>query len=351
MIPGKSITWQSPAGWQRELARAIRTPAELLAILGVDHGVLNASIDAHRQFPVRVPRGFVARMRQGDSHDPLLRQVLPVDEELSAYPGFTHDPVGDAQATQSPGVIHKYHGRVLLITTGACAVHCRYCFRRHYPYNDSHAASDQWHYALDYLRVHKDVHEVILSGGDPLSLSDDRLFALVHALDTIPHLKILRLHTRQPIVLPERIDNAFLSSLRQVKMQTVMVLHSNHANEIDASVIEAIRALKTANVTLLNQSVLLKNINDNADTLAQLSWRLFENGVQPYYLHLLDRVAGAGHFEVSEVHALQIYHDLSCKLPGYCVPRLVREQAGAPFKLPLRVNYSDPQLLPGVTNS
>jgi EF-P beta-lysylation protein EpmB len=277
-------------------------------------------------------------MRRGDPRDPLLLQVLPVRGELQSYPNFVHDPVGDARATPIPGVIHKYHGRVLLITTGACAVHCRYCFRRHYPYSDSHAANENWNDALEYLRTNADVREVILSGGDPLSLSDERLARLVIGLESIPHLKILRIHTRQPIVLPERVDDSLLSWMKKIRMKTVMVLHANHANEIDASVIEAIAALKTANITLLNQSVLLKNINDDVDTLTQLSWRLFENGVQPYYLHLLDRVAGAGHFEVSEDQATRIYRNLAGKLPGYCVPRLVREQAGAPFKLPISVN-------------
>jgi len=334
MIPGSPVLRQVPA-WQSALAHAIRDPAELLAAVGLGREWLPAAQAAARLFPLRVPRGFVARMRPRDPHDPLLRQVLPLAEECVAVEGFADDPVGDHAAMVAPGVLHKYEGRVLLTVTGACAVHCRYCFRRHFPYAEANPAADQWRGALDYIAADHSISEVILSGGDPLTLSDRRLAGLARELAAMPHLRRLRLHTRLPIVLPERVDDQLLEWLGAAGLKTVVVVHANHANEIDASVQAAFARLKRAGVELLNQSVLLRGVNDNVDALAALSETLFEAGVQPYYLHQLDKVRGAAHFEVPEETARRLIVALQRRLPGYLVPRLVREIAGAPGKAAL----------------
>ena len=331
MIPAKTPSRQVPA-WQRELAQAITDPAELLRELELDLGLLPAARAAAR-FPLRVPRGFVARMRKGDPDDPLLRQILPLSAELAATPGFVTDPVGDQAAQAAPGVLHKYHGRALLIVTGACAVHCRYCFRREFPYAEAHAGADEWRPALAYLAGDASLREVILSGGDPLSLSDRRLGALLAELDQIPHLERLRIHSRQPIVLPERVDDGLLELLTQTRLQPVLVIHANHPREIDAAVRTALARLATAGVTLLNQSVLLRGVNDSAAVLAELSEALFAARVLPYYLHLLDPVRGAAHFDVNETEASAIMKTLRQRLPGYLAPSLVRDLPGQPAKI------------------
>ncbi|MDO8705553.1 MAG: EF-P beta-lysylation protein EpmB [Sulfuricaulis sp.] len=317
------------------MARAITDPAELLAAAGLGHEWLPAARAAAQLFPLRVPRGFVARMGRGDPHDPLLRQVLPLAEECLAVTGFGADPVGDLAAMAAPGVLHKYHGRVLLTATGACAVHCRYCFRRHFPYADANPLADRWNQALAYIAADDSIVEVILSGGDPLTMSDRRLAELVHGLEGVGHLRRLRLHTRLPIVLPERVNDELLGWLGATRLKTVVVVHANHAQEIDASVASALARLKAAGIELFNQSVLLRGVNDSADVLAALSEVLFAAGVMPYYLHMLDRVQGAAHFEVPEAAARRLVAELNRRLPGYLVPRLVREIAGAPGKVPV----------------
>ena len=271
-------------------------------------------------------------MVPGDSGDPLLRQVLPLDAEFQAAPGYGTDPVGDGAAMTVPGVLHKYHGRVLLTATGACAVHCRYCFRRHFPYNEAQAAAAHWQAALDYIRADASIAEVILSGGDPLSLSDRRLQEFVVQLDDIAHVRRLRVHTRVPVVIPARVDSALCAWLRATRLATVIVVHVNHANEIDAAVVAAFAALAAAGARLFNQSVLLHGVNDDVTALAALSERLFAAGVTPYYLHVLDKVAGAAHFAVAPAQAQALHRDLAARLPGYLVPRLVREDAGAAAK-------------------
>jgi EF-P beta-lysylation protein EpmB len=321
--------------WRKALSQAVRDPAELLELLALPPGLLPAAQQAAARFPLRVPRSYVARMQKGDPADPLLRQVLPLGEELVVTDGFTTDPVGDLDAMAVPGLLHKYAGRVLLITTAACGVHCRYCFRRHFPYREANAASLDWQPALDYIAADPSIREVILSGGDPLSLSDQRLSQLVAQLAAIPHLQRLRLHTRQVIVLPQRVDAALLNWLADRRLQTVMVVHANHANEINQEVSAALLRLKETGVTLLNQAVLLKGVNDDVQVLAALSERLFAAQVLPYYLHQLDRVQGARHFEVSDNQALKLVDELRDRLPGYLVPRLVREQAGQMAKIPL----------------
>ncbi len=336
MIPGTYALRQMPT-WQRELSRAITDPAELLAALGLGMENLPAAQAAARLFGLRVPRGFVARMRPRDPQDPLLRQVLPLGEECLAAEGFNQDPVGDRAAMVTPGVLHKYQGRVLLTVTGACAVHCRYCFRRHFPYQDANPSANHWRETLDYIAADDSIDEVILSGGDPLVLSDPRLAALAESLAEIPHVKRLRLHTRLPIVLPERVNEALLAWLGATRLAPIVVVHANHANEIDESVRAGLARLRKGGVTLLNQSVLLRGVNDDVDALCALSKTLFDAGVLPYYLHLLDRVQGAAHFEVDEGAARRLHAGLNARLPGYLVPRLVREVPGMPGKVPLSI--------------
>ena len=321
--------------WQSEMAEAVRDPAELLDLLELDRRWLEPARRAATAFPLRVPRGFLARMRKGDPHDPLLRQVLPLGEELLEVPGYSRDPVGDMPSIAAKGLLHKYRGRVLLIATGACGVHCRYCFRRHFPYADETARADDWREALDYLRSDTSINEVILSGGDPLTLSDERLAAFARALEGIPHMKRLRLHTRQPVVLPSRVDDALLAWLSACTLQKVVVLHMNHGREMDPALKRACARLKGAGALLLNQSVLLRGVNDSAEALAGLSEALADAGVLPYYLSLLDPVAGAAHFDVPEPQALEIMAELRARLPGYLVPKLVREVPGAPAKMPV----------------
>ena len=328
--------------WQTELAEAVRDPRELLALLELDERWLEPARRAAETFPLRVPRPFLARMAKGNPADPLLRQVLPLDEELTVVPGYVSDPVGDMPSRAARGVLHKYQGRVLLIATAACGVHCRYCFRRHFPYSDETARADEWRAALDYLRADPSIHEVILSGGDPLSLSDERLAALAAELDRIPHLTTLRIHTRQPVVLPSRVDDKLLGWLRTGRLKRVMVLHLNHAREMDAALADACAKLRQAGVILLSQSVLLRGVNDSADALEELSKALFGAGVLPYYLSLLDPVAGAAHFDVPEPEALAIMERLRARLPGYLVPKLVREVEGAASKLPIHPGTGHP---------
>ena len=327
--------------WRQAWREAVRDPRELLAMLSLDGLASGISDEAAAQFPLRVPRGFVARMRHGDPADPLLRQVLPVLDEERIVPGFGLDAVGDEAARRGGGVIHKYNGRALLIATGSCAVHCRYCFRRHYPYAEDTAAAAGWREAVELIRADASIHEVILSGGDPLSLADHKLAELTDALRGIPHLRRLRIHTRLPIVLPERVDGGLLAWLRGLPWPVAVVVHANHANEFDPSVDAAMAALRAAGATLLNQAVLLRGVNDSVGALADLCERGHEAGVLPYYLHQLDRVAGAAHFEVEDATALALHAALAARLPGYLVPRLVREIAGQPGKTPLlRGDYS-----------
>jgi len=323
------------ARWQQLLADAITDPAELCRVLDLDPALLPHAVAAAGSFPLRVPRNFVARMQRGDYNDPLLLQVLPAAAELATVAGFVTDPVGDLASSEGAGLLHKYHGRALVVATGACAVHCRYCFRRHFPYGDESAAGGGWQSTIERLRADESIQEVILSGGDPLSLSDRRLYQLTDALHTLPHVRRLRIHTRYPVVLPERVDAGLLQWLESLALQKVVVIHANHARELDSSVQEACRALAGRGVTLLNQSVLLAGVNDSVDILTELSERLFTMQVLPYYLHVLDRVQGAAHFEVEGQRASQLYAGLLARLPGYLVPRLVREIPGEASKTPL----------------
>jgi len=329
-----SLAKQGASGsrWQQLLADAITDPGELCTLLDLDPALVLPAIAAAEGFALRVPRSYAGRMRRGDLNDPLLLQVLPQAAELQPADGYVADPVGDLQRRAAPGLLHKYAGRALLVATGACAVHCRYCFRRHFPYGEESALQQGWEPALARLREDTSISEVILSGGDPWSLSDRRLRQLTDALQAIGHIRRLRVHTRYPIVLPERIDCGLLDWLSTVRLQKVVVMHANHAREIDDSVRQACRQLSAAGATLLNQSVLLKGVNDSVEALAELSEALFETQVLPYYLHVLDKVRGAAHFDLPETRALQLHQELTARLPGYLVPKLVREVPGAPSK-------------------
>ena len=320
--------------WQTSLAEAIRSPEELLKLLEIDPARLKIRPLAG-DFPLRVPRGFVNRMVRGDSMDPLLRQVLPLQQEGQPAAGYHCDPLREHTAMPSPGLLHKYRGRALLTVSAACAVHCRYCFRRHFPYSDANPASEHWEDTIRYLRQHPDISELILSGGDPLMLSDTRLRSLANRLEELPRLRTLRIHSRLPIVLPERIDTDLLAWIHDRALKVVMVVHCNHPNEIDDTVTRTMQKLAHAGVTLLNQSVLLRDINDDAATLAGLSEKLFSAGVLPYYLHQLDKVQGAAHFEVDDATACRLVEEIRHALPGYLVPRLVREVPGRHSKTPL----------------
>ncbi len=332
LIDQQAETIHFTKNWQQQLADAFNTIEDLCRYLQLSLEDLPVSVAATRNFPLRVPLSFAACMEKGNPHDSLLRQVLPVNDELLAYPGFNNDPVGDLPAAAQTGVLHKYYGRALFINTGSCAINCRYCFRRNFPYSDLQLSKQKEDAAIQYIQENPDITEVILSGGDPLLLNDARLTRLLQKLDSIDHLKRIRIHSRLPIVLPARITDELMAALAQSTKQIVIVVHCNHANEINERVIAAFAALNNHRITLLNQSVLLKGVNDDAEVLCQLSERLFTHGILPYYLHLLDKATGTGHFEVPEAQALLIMKQVQATLPGYLVPKLVKEQAGAASK-------------------
>ena len=312
-----------------------KQPRALLDSLGLSRHAFRLAHETVLSFPMRVPAAFADRMVKGDPDDPLLRQVLPVAEEEYAQEGYSTDPLAEHAHQPVPGLLHKYSGRVLLVVTGACAIHCRYCFRRHFPYADANPLAGHWGEVMAYLKQDKSLSEIILSGGDPLTLDDAKLAVLVYQLAEIPHLERLRIHTRIPVVLPQRIGAGLVAWLRGTRLQPVMVVHANHAREIDTRVDRAIFRLRRAQVPVFNQSVLLKGVNDSVDALVDLSERLFAAGIIPYYLHMLDPVQGAAHFEVPEDRARQLMDGLRRRLPGYLVPRLVREQYGIASKIPL----------------
>lgn len=321
--------------WQEQIRESIRDGDELIRLTGSDPETGSRPENAYKAFPVRVPGAYLARIERNNPDDPLLRQVLPVAEEDVEYPGYSRDPVGEINQHKGSGLIQKYPGRALLITTSVCAIHCRYCFRRHYPYTDNRAGRDNWRGALEIVRTDPEIREIILSGGDPLSLTDDKLQFLIGELDHIPHLKWLRIHTRMPVVVPDRITPSLIRVISGSRMKQTVVIHANHPNEIDTAVGSALASLHRSGIQLLNQSVLLKGVNDDALVLVELSERLYSNHVLPYYLHMLDPVAGAAHFEVPESTAVAIMDALRSRLPGYLVPRLVREMEGEAYKTPV----------------
>ncbi|PQQ30193.1 EF-P beta-lysylation protein EpmB [Photorhabdus luminescens] len=321
--------------WLKQLTDVITDPDELLQLLSLDeHPTLSKGSDARRLFPLRVPRAFVARMQVNDPDDPLLLQVITTPEEFTLTPGFSTDPL-DEQRSAVPGLLHKYRNRALLLVKGGCAVNCRYCFRRHFPYEDNKGNKRNWQQALDYIQQHPELDEIIFSGGDPLMAKDHELDWLISNLEKISHIKRLRIHTRLPVVIPARITTTLCDRLAQSRLQVLMVTHINHANEIDQSLRNSMMLLKQAGITLLNQSVLLRGVNNHSDTLADLSNALFDAGILPYYIHVLDKVQGAAHFMVSDEEARELIRELLTKISGYLVPRLAREIGGEPSKTPL----------------
>jgi EF-P beta-lysylation protein EpmB len=321
-----------PPTWQQELKLAIRDAAQLVAALDLPTSVFGPARQAARDFPLFAPWPYVARMLKGDPDDPLLRQVLPQAAEFDQPPGFSADPVGDAAAIGAPGLLQKYSGRALLVTTGACAVHCRYCFRRHFPYSEMPHSIDNWEPAIGHIAADPSIDEVLLSGGDPLTLVDERLAELARRLADIPHLRRLRIHTRLPIVIPERVTAELLQWMNDTRLAPIMVVHANHPQEIDDSVAAAFSKLVDAGIPILNQAVLLRGVNDNSAALIELSRRLIDLRVMPYYLHQLDRVQGAAHFEVPISRGLELIAEMRRALPGYAVPRYVQEIAGEEHK-------------------
>jgi len=334
------VTLNTPSreDWLMQLADVLTDPDELLRLLNIDADEnLLAGREAKRLFALRVPRAFVARMEKGNPNDPLLRQVLTSQEEFIAAPGFSTDPL-EEQHSVVPGLLHKYRNRALLLVKGGCAVNCRYCFRRHFPYADNQGNKRNWQAALDYISAHPELDEIIFSGGDPLMAKDHELDWLLTQLESITHIKRLRIHSRLPIVIPARITETLVARFKQSSLQILLVNHINHANEIDAEFRAAMVNLRRVGVTLLNQSVLLRGVNDNAQTLADLSNALFDAGVMPYYLHVLDKVQGAAHFLVSDEQAREIMRELLTLVSGYMVPKLAREIGGEPSKTPLDLN-------------
>lgn len=329
--------------WLQQLANVITDPNQLLHYLALDEYTdLQKGGEARTLFPLRVPWSFAARMHKGDPDDPLLRQVLTAQEEFTVTPGFSHDPL-DEQHSVVPGLLHKYRSRALLLVKGGCAVNCRYCFRRHFPYHDNQGNKANWRQALDYIRQHPELDEIIFSGGDPLMAKDHELDWLITQLEAIAHLKRLRIHSRLPIVIPARVTDALCQRLARSRLQVLLVTHINHANEIDDDVAQSMAQLRRSGVTLLNQSVLMRGVNDNPDTLAQLSHALFDIGILPYYLHVLDKVQGAAHFLVGDEEARALIKALLTQVSGYLVPRLTREIGGEASKtlLDLRLPQTD----------
>ena len=321
--------------WQTQLSEAITSVDELLSILKLES--LRATVYVPEHFELRVPRDFVSKMTIGDSSDPLLRQVLPDQREQVSVTGYVADPLSENTQNPIKGLLHKYQSRVLLTITGACAIHCRYCFRQHFDYSANMPTADAKDNIIHYISEHPEINEVILSGGDPLNVTNRRLFAWLDTLEDIPQLTTIRLHTRLPVVMPARLDTDLLERLSQSRCRIVMVIHCNHANEIDATTAEYLQRARAAGVTLLNQAVLLKGINDDVETQVQLSERLFASGVLPYYLHVLDKVAGAAHFDHDLQTSIGLYWSLLAQLPGYLVPKLVRELPDKPFKMPIDI--------------
>lgn len=337
MITRTAAGWQTE-DWQIQLSSTISNVEMLLQRLNLPLEAMPQRLQAAKNFPLKVPEAFVAKMQPGDPNDPLLLQVLPKGAEMMVQPGFVADPLAEQVANSQQGMLHKYKNRVLVILSGSCAINCRYCFRRHFDYADNRLSSRDFEAIFAYLASNPEINEVILSGGDPLVVSNSRLQKFMLGLESIAHIKRLRIHTRVPVVIPERVDQGLLTCLGNTRLRTILVVHSNHAQELDCRFGDAMALLKAVGVTLLNQSVLLKGVNDNLQALVNLSERLFDFGVQPYYLHLLDPVAGSAHFDVSEADAVALMRSLIAEVSGYMVPKLVREVAGERSKTPISLS-------------
>ena len=324
--------------WIFELANVVTDIKKLYRCLNLDPEAISLPmVQARKQFPLRVPMAFINRMKKGDSQDPLLLQVLCDEKELINVAGFSEDPL-EEQNNTIPGLLHKYHNRALLMTKTACAINCRYCFRRHFPYHDNQGTKKNLGAALAYIASHPELDEIILSGGDPLMAKDHEMAFLITELEKIPHIKRLRIHSRLAVVIPNRITSELCRLFAKTRLQIVLVTHINHPNEIDDNVTNAIKCLKEHQVTVLNQSVLLRKVNDDADVLACLSNKLFSIGILPYYIHLLDKVQGAAHFLVDDDNAKQIMRQLAKNVSGYLVPKLAREIGGEKSKRVIAIN-------------
>lgn len=322
---------EKPVAWRIELRKNFTDWEKLADFLGLDFPQ-RAQIVKKSHFPLNLPLRLAEKIKKGTLEDPILKQFLPTIQENERVPGFVIDPVGDASCRQSPKLLHKYQGRVLLVATSACAMHCRYCFRQNFAYETGERLFIK---EMELIEGDASIHEVILSGGDPLSLSDHVLDYLLSRISAVPHVKRIRFHTRFPIGIPERIDEGLLKVLEQCKTQMWFVLHANHPHELDEELFARVKSLQRLGIVVLNQSVLLKDVNDDEETLAELCETLANHGIIPYYLHQLDRVEGASHFEVSEEKGLALIHALTKRLSGYAVPKYVREIAGEPSKTPL----------------
>jgi EF-P beta-lysylation protein EpmB len=318
--------------WKAELSNCISSIDQLLQLLGLNSKDLNASQLASQGFSIKVPQHYAQLMEYGNPEDPLLKQVLPIEAELKPDPSFNTDPVNESEYNPVPGIVHKYRNRVLMIISPNCAINCRYCFRRHFPYQENRQSKQQWLQALDYLKTRPEINEVIYSGGDPLAANDNFLGWLTQQIESIKHIKRLRIHTRLPVVIPSRVDSQLLDWLGNTRLKPTMVLHINHANEIDAKLCQAVNQLKSAGITMLNQSVLLKEVNDSSEQLIALSEKLFDAGIMPYYLHMLDPVQGASHFDIPKDRAIEIFSQIQAELPGFLLPKLVQERAGETSK-------------------
>ncbi|WP_427838771.1 EF-P beta-lysylation protein EpmB [Actinobacillus pleuropneumoniae] len=317
--------------WLIELAQAFNDPITLLEHLELNPKEFETAITARKLFALRVPRPFVEKMQKGDKNDPLFLQAMSAAAEFLQAEGFVKDPL-EEQHSPAPNILHKYHNRLLFMIKNSCAINCRYCFRRHFPYDDVKSGKAVWQQGLDYIAAHTELEEVIFSGGDPLMAKDGELDWLISALEQIPHIKTLRIHTRLPVVIPSRITEQLCDRLSKSRLKVVMVTHINHPNEVDEVLADKLNQLRQSKVVLLNQSVLLKGVNDNAQILKALSNKLFESGVLPYYLHLLDKVEGASHFFIEDRQAAEIYKELQRITSGYLVPKLAREIAREPNK-------------------
>lgn len=327
---------KSQSSWQKELANVVTDPKKLLESLSINPDNYCQHFSARKLFPVRVPLPFIKKMKKGDINDPLLKQVMPLNDEHVLSDHYFTDPLGEHD-TVAEGLLHKYKHRVLMIVKAGCAINCRYCFRRHFPYADNSPNKKRWQSALDYIAQHQEISEVIFSGGDPLMASDEHLSWLVNQIEVIPHVTRLRIHSRLPVVIPNRVTTDLVSLLKNTRLKSTVVFHINHANEIDETFRQAIEPLRQARIPLFNQSVLLKGINDDVDILSNLSESLFDTGIQPYYLHLFDAVQGAAHFDVKEDEAIILVTAMMARLPGYLMPKLVREIAGEANKTPINL--------------
>jgi len=330
------IDTQLHTSWQKELANVVTDPSELLRLVEIPEEKYLQDAKARKLFPVRVPRPFITRMKKGDINDPLLMQVMPNKEEFVVTDGFFSDPLEEHE-TVVEGLLHKYQNRVLMIVKAGCAVNCRYCFRRHFPYADNSPNKLRWQKALDYIKQNESIEEVIFSGGDPLMANDEHLKWLVGEIEAIPHVTRLRVHSRLPVVIPQRITNTLVNMLKNTRLKPVIVFHINHANELDKQFTSAIQPLIEARIPLFNQAVLLKGINSDIETLTELCETLFDNGIQPYYLHLFDRVQNAAHFDLSDKEAKDITKGLMARLSGFLMPKVVREIGGEPNKTPINL--------------